>query len=109
MKNAYLSTYVFLKHMRRDFPMPLVLKGVNVLRDLCTQIENQQPRDLAALYVLTHAATEKFNDLADEFYRAGRTVDTIAREIICDDFWVIANTYGFTDADPEELVAPRHW
>lgn len=84
-------------------------KGVNILRELCRQIEDEQPRDLAALYVLTHAATEKFNDLEDEFYEAGETIDTIAREAICDDFWVIATTYGFTNADPEELVAPRNW
>ena len=106
-----MKGYLFLAHMQNDphFPKSLVLKGVDILRDLCSLIERDQPKDLAALYVLTHAATERFNDLAEEFWAAGSEIETVARESICEDMCVIAKSYGFTDADPEELVAPRDW
>ena len=49
------------------FPAELVQKGENILVELCRQIETEQPEDLDGLYSLTHAATERFNELAEEF------------------------------------------
>jgi len=33
----------------------------------------------------------------------------VAREEIAEDFWFVANAYGFADADVEELIAARDW
>ncbi|MFI0370020.1 DUF5713 family protein [Actinomadura sp. 1N219] len=101
----------FLKGMYDDgyFPDHLVDKGKAVLLRLCEQIESDPPDDLAALYRLTHAATEEFNDLEEEFLEAGSELETAAREIIAADFSFIATAYGFSEADPEELIAPRDW
>ena len=62
----------------------------------------------AALYVLSDAATEEFNQLAEEFGENDSEIETAAREAIAEDFGVIAKAYGF-DADVEELIAPRDW
>lgn len=76
---------------------------------LCERIEAEQPSNLEALYALTNAATEEFNCLQAEFEAAGSEIETIAREIIADDFWLVASAYGFTDADAEELISTRDW
>ena len=60
------------------------------------------------LYALTHAATEEFNALAEEFEENDSELETAAREAIAEDFEWIAKAYGF-DADIEELIAPRDW
>ncbi|MFD0856530.1 DUF5713 family protein, partial [Actinomadura adrarensis] len=41
-----------------------------------------RPRIIAALHVLTQAATEQFNDLEYEFDEAGSEIETVAREWI---------------------------
>ncbi len=74
-----------------------------------SSIEQNSPADLDALYLLTHQATERFSDLDEELAAAGSEIETTAREIIAEDFAVIAEAYGFTDADIEELIAPRDW
>ena len=58
------------------------------------------------LYALTHAATEEFNALAEEFEENDSELETAAREAIAEDFEWIAKAYG-VDADIEELIAPR--
>jgi len=90
------------------FPTRLVDKGKAILLRLCEAIEADKPTDLDALYALTHAATEEFNELQEEFDDSGSEIETAARECIAGDFAFIANAYGF-DADIEELIAPREW
>ena len=61
------------------------------------------------MYALTHAATEEFNALDYEFLAAGSEIETVARELIADDFVFVASAYGFEDADIEELISGRDW
>ena len=90
------------------FPNQVVDKGRDILFNLCLKIEADQPKNLAHLYELTHAATDDFNDLQDDFDSQGSEIETGARECIAADFEFIANAYGF-DADVEELIATRDW
>ncbi|MEH6419071.1 DUF5713 family protein [Pseudomonas sp. CGJS7] len=108
--NEQLKTYAFLREMQNDayFPPHLVAKGQQILIGLCEAIEDQRPADLDALYRLTHAATDRFNDLAEEFYEHDSEIETAARESIGGDFALIAQAYGF-QADIEELIATRDW
>jgi len=110
IKNEALQNYSFLEDMYRDpyFPNFLVDKGKKILVDLCLQIEKENPKDLSELYTLTHAATNKFNDLENEFGENGSEIETGARESIAMNFEFIAKAYGF-DADIEELIATRYW
>jgi hypothetical protein len=110
ISNQALSGYPFLKDMASDgyFPGFLVDKGKAILVGLCERIEREKPADLKALYALTHAATEAFNELAKEFEDNDSEIETAARESIAMDFAFIAKAYGF-DADVEELIAPRDW
>lgn len=106
-----MAGYGFLQGLYEDryFPDRVVDRGKAVLVGLCERIEAEQPADLAALYVLTHAATEEFNALEAAFEAAGSEIETTAREEIAEDFWAVATAYGFTEADMEELIAPREW
>ena len=110
LKNEKLRNYSFLKSMYSDtyFPNFLVDKGKAILVDLCFQIEKENPKNLSELYKLTHAATNKFNDLENEFGENGSEIETGARESIGGDFFFIAKAYGY-DADIEELIATRYW
>ncbi|MEU3655766.1 DUF5713 family protein [Streptomyces sp. NPDC032161] len=109
--NQQIAEHAFLKLLYKDsyFPDHVVDKGRAILLRLCERIEAEQPSDLAALYVLSHAATEEFNLLEAEFEAAGSEIETVAREEIAEDFWIVASAYGFTDADVEEMIAPREW
>jgi hypothetical protein len=109
--NEKVRNHAFLQCMYDDgyFPNHLVDKGKQILIQLCEQIEKDKPADVSALYVLTHAATEKFNDLEAEFLEADSEIETGARECIGSDFSFIAEAYGFADADTEELIATRDW
>ncbi len=106
-----MQQYNFLEGMYQDeyYPKFLVDKCKGILVNLCVQIEKEQPKTLEELYVLTHAATDRFNELEDEFYENGSEIETMAREVIALDFEKIAHNYGFADADIEELIAPRNW
>ncbi|MFK3647656.1 DUF5713 family protein [Lysobacter enzymogenes] len=108
--NPQLQHYDFLADMQRDayFPPPLVSKGRQILIRLCERIEAQPPQSLDALYALSHAATEEFNVLAEEFYAHDSEIETAARDNIGADFEAIAQAYGF-EADVEGLIAPRDW
>jgi len=91
------------------YPDSVVKQGEDILLALCAQIEATSPRDLDALYVLTHAATERFNDLSAAFDEQDSDIDTVARECISVDMLFIAQTYGFADADIDDLTSPRDW
>lgn len=109
--NEHIKARAFLQEMYDDdyFPKHLVEKGRQILLRLCERIELEKPADEAALYKLAHAATEEFNDLGEEFDDSGSELETAAREAIGEEFWFIAKTYGFENADVEELIAPREW
>ncbi|KAB7687686.1 MULTISPECIES: DUF5713 family protein [Plesiomonas] len=110
IENHNLKNYSFLKGMYSDeyFPNHLVDKGKEILVRLCESIELNKPENLESLYDLTRLATEEFNVLSEEFDKNGSEIETIAREIIGDDFYNIAKNYGY-DADAEELIAARDW
>ncbi|MEU2898959.1 DUF5713 family protein [Streptomyces sp. NPDC001273] len=111
LANEQVTAHAFLAALDEDdyFPDHVVDRGRAVLLALCERIEADRPGDLAALYALTHAATEEFNRLEAEFEAAGSEIETVAREEIGGDFWFVAQAYGFADADAEELIATRDW
>ncbi|QNK66771.1 DUF5713 family protein [Variovorax sp. PAMC26660] len=108
--NPQLLNHPFLQEMYLDayFPDFLVDKCKQIFVRLCEAIEAQKPSDNASLLRLTHAATEEFNALAEEFDENGSELETAAREAIAADFETIAKAYGF-DIDTEELISPRDW
>lgn len=107
ISNQQVSAHPFLKGLHGDgyYPDHAVDRGKEILLRLCERIEAERPADLAALYVLTQAATDEFNDLQDDDF----DIETVAREEIAEEFWFVANAYGFADADVEELIATRDW
>lgn len=109
--NQQILDYGLLGALYEDdyFPDAVLDKGVAILVRLCERIEADPPAGLEALYALTHAATVEFNALEAEFDAAGSEIETVAREEICEAFSIIADAYGYTDADHEELTAPREW
>lgn len=109
--NHLVSEYSFLEELYRDgyYPDHVVDEGKAILLRMCDRIEAERPADLSALYVITQAATEEFNQLQDDFEEAGSDIETVAREAIAMDFDFVAAAYGFADADIEELVATRDW
>jgi hypothetical protein len=111
VSNEQVETHAFLQCMYEDeyFPKHLVDKGKQILLRLSERIEREKPADEAALYALTHAATNQFNDLAEEFSDADSEIETAAAECIALDFDFVAKAYGFDNADLEELIATRDW
>lgn len=109
--NHQVMEHAFLRALYGDayYPDHVLDKGRAILLGLCERIEAERPRDLAALYVLTEAATEEFNALEAEFEAADSEIETVAREEIAGDFWFVASAYGFVDADVEDLIAAREW
>ena len=109
--NEQIISFNFLEDMFEDdyYPNSCVEKGRDILIDLCFQIEAQNPQDLTELYELTHAATDKFNLLQDDFEANDSEIETVARECIAANFFYLANAYGFKDADHEDLIATRDW
>jgi len=111
LSNRTVKDYTFLNDMSKDsyFPPFLVEKARDILIKLCKNIEDENPKTTEELYVLTHAATDKINDLQEEFYEHDSEIETAARDNIGMDFHFISNSYGFENADVEELIAPRDW
>jgi len=91
------------------FPNKLVDKVRDVILQASRDIEAEKPATEDELYVITCRATEKINDLQDEFYENESEIETAARDDIAVTFAYVAKTYGFPDADLEELVATRDW
>lgn len=111
IQNEKIKQYEFLKEMYSDgyFPNFLVDKCKSILIELSAKIENQKPQSLEELYELTHAATDLFNEMENEFHENDSEIETGARECIAADFEFIAKAYGFEDADIEELIETREW
>lgn len=111
IKNPQINAHEFLVDMYSDdyFPNVLVDKVKQVLLNLCEKIESKQPENLEKIYILTHEAIEKINDLQKEFDEADSEIETVARESIAENFDFIAQIYGFIDADVEELISGRDW
>jgi hypothetical protein len=111
VSNQQVSAHRFLKGLYDDgyFPDRVVDLGKEILLRLCERLESRRPADLAALYALTQAATEEFNDLQTAFEEAGSEIETVAREEMAADFRFVAHAYGFPDVDVEELIATRDW
>jgi hypothetical protein len=109
LKLIQMRSYPFLKNMYADsyFPKRLVDQAKAILVALCFEIEERSPNELDELYTLTHAATNKLNDLQAAFDEAESEIETAAAETIALDFEAIAKAYGFPDADIEELVGTR--
>lgn len=110
LKNEKMKSYEFLKDMYQDgyFPNFLVDKGKKILVDLCLEIESKAPKIDDELFVLTHAATELFNDLQEEFEENDSELETGARESIGEDFYTILKAYGY-EVDVEDAIATRDW
>lgn len=110
ISNEKIKSYAFLEEMYRDsyFPNHLVDKGKEILISLCLEIEKDKPDSPKEVYKLTHAATEKFNDLAVEFENQGSEIETAARDNIGMDIEFILKSYGY-ELDIEEAIAPRDW
>jgi len=89
------------------YPQNLVQKGQHLLLALAARLEQEKPR-ADGVYALTHATTEAFNDLQEEFWQAGSELETVAREAIADDIGFLLKTYGY-DVEIEEAIAPRDW
>ena len=108
--NHIILSHTFLADMYQDsyFPNALVDRVRAVLLELSVEIERTAPADVDALLLLTHAATEKINDLQEAFWAGGSEIETVARDCIGMDFDVIARAYGFS-VDVEALIAPRDW
>ncbi len=110
IRNEKLKDCPLLKGMYSDgyFPKFLVDKGKDILIQLCETIEAHQPKDDESLFQLTHAATEEFNVLGEEFEENDSELETNAREVIGENFDFIVKAYGF-NVDIEEVIAPRDW
>ena len=90
------------------FPDALVDTAKALLISLCAEVEAKQPKTDAEFLALTHATTEAFNELQEDFEDQDSEIETVAREAICEDFELIAQCYGF-DIDIEDVVGPRDW
>jgi len=101
----------YLKEMAKDeyFPPELVRKGQEILERLDAAIAENPPDDVESLMELTHAATEEFNELAEEFGEHDSEIETGAREDIAASFAIVLDKYGFGDVDIEDVIAPRDW
>ena len=109
IQNEKVREYTFLQPMLADtyFPKHLVAKGQDLLCQLAERIEREAPEG-EAVYGLTRAATEAFNELQDEFWEAGSEIETAAREAIGADVEFILKAYGY-DVDIEEAIGNRDW
>lgn len=93
----------------RYFPNHLVDKIRDIILDACKQIEESKPQTLSELYLITCSATDRINELHEEFEENGSELETVARDDIATSFEYVAKAYGFENADIEELVATRDW
>jgi Family of unknown function (DUF5713) len=109
IRNEKVRGHVFLQAMLADryFPKHLVGKGQDLLRLLAERIELDAP-DGKAVYELTRATAQAFNELQEEFLAAGSEIETAARDAIGSDVEFILQAYGYA-VDIEEAIANRDW
>ena len=109
--NEKIIQHEWLKNMRQDeyFPNFLVDKLEAILLQVCYKIEDQNPNDISILYKITNEAVEVINDLQQDFGDNNSEIETVARDAIGMDFYFIAQTYGFSHADTEDLIGNREW
>jgi hypothetical protein len=109
IQNKEVTEHTFLQPMLADayFPKHLVAKGQDLLRQLAERIEREAPEG-KAVYGLTRAMAEAFNELQEEFLEAGSEIETAAREAIGGDVEFILKAYGY-DVDVEEAIGNRDW
>ena len=111
ISNEEIKNHAFLADMyaNNQYPRHLVDKAKAILLGLCAKIEAKQPKKLEDLYDMTHRATDSFNDLQDEFRAKKTKFDAVAGKCIGEDFEFIVSTYGYFEADAEELTGPKEW
>lgn len=109
--NEHIRAHDFLRGMYRDddFPNFLVDRTRTIMIELSEAIERDQPGDEASRLVLTHAATEAFNALQQEFKENDSELETEAREVMGANFEFILRAYGFADVDIQDIIAPIQW
>jgi hypothetical protein len=109
IQNEKVRDHVLLEPMLADsyFPKYLVAKGQDLLRQLAERIEREAPKG-EAVYILTRATTEAFNELQGEFWQADSEIETAAREAIAADVEFILKAYGY-EVDIEEAIGNRDW
>ncbi len=110
IENKDILQHKWLLGMYGDqfYPKILVDEAKALLLQLCHDIELNKPNSTSQILTLTHATTNKFNDLANKFDNAGSEFETNAREVVAEDFVFILETYGF-NVDIEEAIATRDW
>ena len=91
------------------FPDFLVDKIKAILLELCESIEADNPQNESSLLKLTHASTERINDLEEEFEDNDSELETEAREVMAESFEYIVRAYGFDSVDIEDVIATREW
>ncbi|WP_227008411.1 DUF5713 family protein [Pseudoalteromonas luteoviolacea] len=111
ISNKKIKGYTFLSEMYEDdyFPNFLVDKIKAILVELCESIESQNPTSSSELLSLTHASTERINELEEEFEENDSELETAAREDMAESFEFIVRSYGFSDVDIEDVIATREW
>ncbi|MDI1477941.1 DUF5713 family protein [Polyangium sp. y55x31] len=109
IKNEAVRQRKLLEPMIEDdyYPKHLVEKGQQLLVALAERVEKEAPKG-TAVYALTHATTEAFNELQEEFFEEESEIETVAREAIAEDIGFILDAYGY-EFDIEEAIAPRDW
>ena len=109
IQNEKVKHHTLLQTMLADsyFPKHLVGKGQDLLRQLAERIEREAPEG-EGVYELTHATTEAFNHLQEEFFEAGSEIETAAAEAIALDIAFILRAYGYR-VDAERAIGNRDW
>ena len=110
VKNQKVYVDEILKGMYKDsyYPDFLVDKCKDIFIRMCETIEEENPQNLEELYKITQSSTEEINELESEFNENGSEIETIAREYLAEEFYKLAEAYGF-EPDIEELIATRDW
>jgi hypothetical protein len=109
-KNAQAGGHAFLADVRGLLLADSHIARIRtILVDLCAQIELERPGMADGFLRLTHAATERINEVAVEVEASEGELETVAREAIAAEFLFIARAYGFAAVDIEDIVAPRDW
>lgn len=106
--NLKVDQSKLLNGMYRDgyFPNQLVDKVRAILLDACREIESKNPANHQELYDITCRATERINDLQDEFEENNSEIETVARDDIGGSFSYIASVH-IRDRRLFALIAAR--